>query len=238
MSLQNVAVFAVLSSALAGPVLAGGLAEPAMEPPVTAPAQAFAKARPLQGWQGGYAGLSLGYGFQGDDRFGLHDSATDASLGNIGTLKGSGAEAGLRLGYRWQAGTWVFGPELGYTGTRVEDRVTGTAAAVEHTGKSSVEGLLALRWKTGVDLGDTLVYGTAGLGRAKVDYSLDGASGDFTTNAYVLGLGIERRLNDRWSLTGEYEYVGLGKTGRDFGALRTEATPSYHSLSVGLNFRF
>ena len=42
-------------------------------------------------------------------------------LGDIGELKLNGGNAGIRLGYRWQRGNWVFGPELGVEFGSVDD---------------------------------------------------------------------------------------------------------------------
>src|SRR5690606_7855749 len=87
--------------------------------------------------------------------------------------------------------------------------------------KSKIKNVLALRLKAGhVVRPDTLVYGILGVARADIEYRLEATDGDvtgtiardFNKTGYVAGLGMEKRLNERWSLTGEYEYANFGKT--------------------------
>ena len=67
-------------------------------------------------WQGAYAGITLGYAFGGDDDIGARPPGID-----IGNAELSGANAGLRLGYRWQRDRWVVGPELAYVAGDISD---------------------------------------------------------------------------------------------------------------------
>lgn len=235
-SISLLPLTAALLVSAAAPVLAGGMAEPVMEPVITPVPETPAE---VEAWSGLYVGATLGYAFNGDDRLGIRDVASGEFLGDADNLKVSGANVGLRIGYRWQTGNWVIGPELGYEGGDISDSVTGTVANVEYTGESQVNSLLALRLKTGyVTQSDMMVFGTLGVGRADVDYRLNGLVGDYKTTGYILGLGVEKMLSTDWSLTGELEYVGLGKEERIFDDISTQATPSYTNVKVGLNYRF
>jgi outer membrane immunogenic protein len=217
--------------------LAGGLVEPVTEPAIVTPVAAAPKE--AVSWEGLYAGGSVGYGFNGDDDVGIRPVATGTLLGDAGKLDVSGANLGVHLGYRWQLGTWVFGPELGYQRGDVSDTAGGTVGGTDYAAESTVSSLLALRMKAGVLVArDLLIYGQAGVARAEVDYRLNGTVGDYTTTGYTVGLGLEKKLGTDWSVLGEYEYVGLGKEERIFNDISTQATPSHHSVKIGLNYQF
>lgn len=215
---------------------AGGYAAPVVEP-VVAPVVVEA---PVGDWQGAYGGVTLGYAFKGDDRVGITDTATDSFLGDIGEAELKGANAGLRLGYRWQRGNWVFGPELGIEGGDIKGDTTGvTDSGFAGEMDSKVNHMVALRFKTGYAVRpDMLVYGIAGVGSIDVDYELNGVEDSFSKSGYIVGLGVEKQINDKWSVTGEYEYANFGKEDLEFGAITTEATPKYNNIKVGVNFRF
>jgi outer membrane immunogenic protein len=61
-------------------------------------------------WSGFYIGANGGWGSS-------HDRRTfDTLTGNLGGYDATGALAGGQIGYRWQAGPWVFGLKLRETG--------------------------------------------------------------------------------------------------------------------------
>ena len=218
---------------------AGGYTTPVVEP-IVAP---IIDAAPAD-WQGGYAGLTLGYAFSGDDEVGIDQPPRGFGAGTPDELTLSGANAGLRVGYRWQRDRWVFGPELGYEGGDIKDDFNTEGYEAE----SKIKNVLALRFKTGYVLNNgVMVYGIIGAARAKIDYKVqgDGEHGpidlndDYSENGYIVGLGAEKMLTERLSLTGEYEYANFGKkTLADANDVATRATPKYHNVKVGLNFKF
>lgn len=215
---------------------AGGYIAPVVETGVVAPVVET----PVSDWAGGYAGLTLGYAFNGKDEVGVDQS----EVGTPNELTLSGANAGVHVGYRWQKDRWVFGPELGYEGGNIKDSFSTGGYDAE----SKIKNVLALRMKTGYLLDNgMLVYGIAGVARAKVDYSVvgDGDSGaisvddSFSRTGYIVGLGAEKKLTERMSLTGEYEYANFGKEVLEDGlGASTRATPEFHNVKLGLNFKF
>lgn len=237
MSFKKVAVLASTLTLGAVAAQAGGYVPPVVdaEPVVPVTVETVAGA-----WQGGYAGLTLGYAFKGDDRVGITETATDDFLGDIGEAELKGANVGARVGYRWQRGNWVFGPELGVEGGDIKADTSG----VSQDGfvgdlESKVNHMIALRFKTGYAVRpDMLVYGIAGVGRVDMDYELNGVEDSFSKTGYVLGMGVEKQINEKWSVTGEYEYANFGKEDLQFGAVDTEATPKFSNIKVGVNFRF
>lgn len=218
---------------------AGGYTPPVVETGVVAPVFETA---PVGDWAGGYAGLTLGYAFGGEDDVGVN------SVGGLGgtpdELKLNGVNGGVHVGYRWQRDRWVFGPELGYEGGSVEDSFSTDGYDAE----SKVKNVLALRMKTGYEVSPgMLVYGIAGVARAKVDYSVEGTGGagtidlndSYSKTGYIVGLGAEKKLNDRMSVTGEYEFANFGKETLEDGlGASTNATAKFHNVKLGLNFKF
>ena len=57
--------------------------------------------------------------------------------------------------------------------------------------------------------------------------------------ALIRSLGAEKKLTERMSLTGEYEYANFGKEVLEDGlGASTRATPEFHNVKLGLNFKF
>ena len=224
---------------------AGGYVAPIVDTPI----EIIEPAVPLT-WQGAYAGATIGYAFGGDDEVGIGQGnvSTYTTLGD--KLELGGANAGLRLGYRFQrAGQtrdWLFAGELGYEGGSIEDEVTDGP----YTARNEINSVLALRLKSGVlnASKDTWFYGILGVGRVDYDYTVSGTGGvagavdineSQKATGYILGLGVERKLNERLSLTGEWEYHNYGKDHLEDAAGRsTEATPDWHQIKIGLNYQF
>ena len=54
----------------------------------------------------------------------------------------------------------------------------------------------------------------------------------YSENGYIVGIGAEKRLTERLSLTGEYEYANFGKkTWPTATTSATRATPKYHNVA-------
>lgn len=237
---------AVAALALSAPAaLAGGYTAPVVEPVVVAPVVETAPGA----WEGAYVGGTLGYVFKGPDRVGIADPATGANTA-IGEFDLKGVTYGLRLGYGIQRGNWVFGPELSFEGGKAKDDFSNA----DGSASTKIKHVIALRGKLGYLVSpDTMVYGMAGPASAKIsEYNVDstgsGPAGapvtliedSFTRSGYVVGLGVEHRFNENWSLTGEYEYANFGKRVLYDAAevYSTRATPKYHQVRLGVNYRF
>ena len=221
----------------AGTAQAGSLEDPVITP-VTPVVE---DPRP---WQGAYVGGTLGYHFAGGDRVGIAP-ATGPSFSTGEELNISGLAASLRAGYRWQFSDFVVGGEIAAEGGNVEDSFTGGG----YSGSTTLNHALSVRLKAGYasTLFDSFIYGTIGLSRAEFDYVVSGSGGGgpvsfddtYSTNGYILGVGFERPLSDRWTLTGEYEYVNFGTDELTDGAGNTTlATPLFHTLKLGVNYNF
>lgn len=194
-------------------------------------------------WQGGYVGATLGYNLSGGDDIGVKPPS--AARFALGDFENSGWSGSLRAGYRWQFDTFVAGSEIAIEGGNVED----TFSNAGYQGSTQLNHALSVRMKAGYvwPVFDSFVYGIAGLSRAEFDYTVGGSGANgpvsfdetFAANGYILGVGFERPLSDRWTLTGEYEYMNYGTTElSDSAGNTTVATPLFHSLKLGVNYNF
>ncbi|WP_128253901.1 outer membrane protein [Falsirhodobacter deserti] len=219
----------------ATPVLAGGPVVPTPEPVVASPAVVVPAA---PSFQGGYVGGGLGYAFAGDDRVGAIPVTRDA-----GTLEISGAVGNVHTGYRWQqpGSRIVYGVEAMATLADVGDDAdeAGFRSANDLKWTATLRGNLGY-----VVQPDMLLYGFAGYSVGRSEYWVVG-NGDVLheerdLDGYVVGLGLEKLLNNNWSVRGEYEYANYGSetTTSNAGTFTTEETPEFHTLRVGLNYRF
>lgn len=243
--IKTAAVVTLVTAISAAPAaLAGGYVAPVVAPPVIAPVVEAVSGN----WEGAYIGATLGYVVTGKERVGFSDAATDAYLGDAGDVDLSGAMGGLRIGYRWQRDAWVYGPELGFEAGGVKDTLDFNNSTGAGSVTSKVRNVVALRFKAGREVNeDMLVYGIVGIAHGRFSYDLNATvnppgasvgSEKYSHSGFVVGLGAERRLSDRLSLTGEWEYAEFGKTDLEIDDTVTRATPKYHQIRLGLNYRF
>ncbi|SPF75693.1 hypothetical protein ALP8811_00686 [Aliiroseovarius pelagivivens] len=217
---------------------AGSLHDPVIETPVTA----FA-VEDLKPWHGAYIGGTIGHHFSGGDQVGI--DPTSGSSFDVGDFDISGWTGSLRAGYRWQFSSFVIGGELAVEGGPVEDAFRNG----DVRGSTKLNHALSFRVKAGSvwRVWDSFVYGTVGVTRAEFDYNVTSNNPirplaideTYSTNGYILGLGFERPISDRWTLTGEYEYTNFGTdklTGGNGNS--TLATPLFHTVKLGVNYNF
>lgn len=193
----RLALSGILASVLAVPAFAGGLADPVVEPVID---PVPVEVAPVTGdWTGGYVGAQLGYG--------------DVSVGDD---DGDGAIYGLRAGYDYDFGNWVLGAGIGYDKTSID----------LDAGAGEIDDIARLGFRAGADLGQTLIYGTAGLARASA--TVGGA--DLSDNGYYVGIGAEYMLNDSWTVGGELmtnQFDDFDDSGLDFDATTIAATVGF-----------
>ncbi|QUS35385.1 outer membrane protein [Falsirhodobacter algicola] len=234
-------VIATGLAAAATPVLAGGPVVPVPEPVVAAPVMA----PPAPSFAGAYIGGGIGYAFGGDDDVGILTNDASNGLGNrrAGTLELGGPIGNVHGGYRWQqpGSRMVYGVEgmatLGGVDADEESRGYKSSSVVKWT--ASIKGSVGFTVRP-----DTLVYGFAGYSVGQSEYDITGAGGTVNEtrnlDGYVVGLGVEKMLNERWSVRGEYQYSNYGRDRMDAenDAYHTYDTPEFNALRVGVNYRF
>jgi outer membrane immunogenic protein len=157
----------IASTAFAGTAFAGNLSEPMVEQPVMA---APMPAPVLGGdWTGFYTGLQLGY----------------ADADGPANLDGDNGSYGFHAGYDYDFGQFVLGGELDYDKTDID--LANGAANIDSVARAKLKG--------GYDLGNTLVYATAGYARA--DTSVGDEDGAF------YGVGMNYKVTEQYTVGAE-----------------------------------
>ncbi|WP_069307046.1 outer membrane protein [Methylobrevis pamukkalensis] len=184
-------------------------------------------------WTGIYAGANIGYGFGGEDVIGTRPPG----LG-VGTAEISGVFGGLQVGYNYQMGSAVVGIEADLQLADIEDDVSNGTVS----GTATVDWFGTVRPRVGFAYDRTLFYGTGGLAYGHYEYEGSAfgtsAGADDTYVGWTVGAGVEHSFTDNLSAKVEYLYVDLGN--KDVSILGVETTPSpnFHSVRLGLNYRF
>ena len=208
----------------------------------------------LPGWAGWYVGLHAGYGF-GDHTVTLSGAGVPGlALPRSFKMSPEGFVAGAQLGYNWQWGSFVLGPEvdIAYSSIRDKHTVRDNVGAV--TGALTTEQRLdwfgTVRGRLGYAFADFLIYGTGGLayGQTKLTSRLTtntginaAASKSEVAFGYTLGGGAEYAVMQSWTVRAEYLYYDLGSERARFPtavALNVNAPFKGHLVRAGVNYRF
>jgi len=195
---------ALLASVIAGPALAGSMAEPIMENEVLAPAPFEAVPNPMpvmeldnDTWAGFYAGVNVSAVSQDDP---------DAS----------GTDFGFHVGYLHEMGDIVVGGEVAVNpfGYELDDDAGDAETAI--TAKARV----------GYNAGDFLPYATLGMKNQKISAAGD----DYSDTAMTYGVGVDYRMTDNIVIGGELtkaKFDDFDDTGADLDQTTFGAKISY-----------
>lgn len=144
---------------------------------------------------------------------------------------GKGVDAGIQGGYNADVGGVVIGGEgeLSYLGdARV--RVPGGDLKERHR--------LGLKAKAGVPMDQTLIYGTAGLAMTNFRDNGGVAGPDGWKPGYIVGVGVEQKLNEKISAKVEYNYTGTPNLRSFNNGVGSERDVHDHTVKAGLNYHF
>lgn len=159
--------------ALTAPAFAGGIADPA-------PAPVIVPIEPVEDWTGAYGGLQVG-------------TFADATFLIGGEADTEATIYGAFAGYRYDFGRIVVGAEIDYMVGQGE--VLGGGAF-----DYDVDYLTRFGIEVGYDLGDVLVYATAGI----ADIELTDQFGTtITSEGQFFGAGADYRLSDNFTVGAE-----------------------------------
>jgi outer membrane immunogenic protein len=191
-------------------------------------------------WSGWYIGGNVGYAFSGDDEVGV-----SPGFGEVGDLELEGLFGGAQIGANWQRNNWVFGIEADIQLTDIDDSDTNTVGGVIFDSESNVDWFSTIRGRAGFAANRWFFYGTGGVAIGGIDYEVTGDNGinisdDYTEIGWTAGGGVEWAWSESISSKVEYLYVNLGEKEIDDDEfdVHTHATPDFHSVRFGLNFRF
>ena len=183
--------YAAIPALLAAPAFAGNLAEPVVEPIISAPVQM----QPISDWTGLYLGAQAGYGttstlqWSGTDQSGYLFDGPDNDL--------SGGFGGVHVGYLYDLGQWVLGGELDYDWGDISNTFNGIVApdlsivSVD----AKIDEIYRLKLIGGYDLGNGLAYVTGGWFNANLDAGILGEADD---SGWLLGVGYKHKFTENW----------------------------------------
>ncbi len=231
--MRNVVKGALLTGAMlagllaASPVEAADLDRPRRVEPPADFAPPFHRPVNYDRWAGFYLGGSLAYGW-GEGR-------TSGQIGSL-AFDQDGVIGTVFAGYNWQSSMVVYGLEADIgTGTLSSSRPTAFG-----TLQSDLNALGSLRGRLGVVVAPSLLlYGTAGLAWADMDFNLsDGKARSETFMGYQLGLGSELMLSEKLNLRLEYIYTDLSNERVIHGGMTNSYDPDFHQIRAGIVLKF
>jgi outer membrane immunogenic protein len=230
---------------------------PMKAPPAPAPI-------PYTAWQGFYLGGSIGAARLNATGTSTFQQFENGSVCNEGesvsacSTATTGFTAGVQAGYDWQSRYFVYGVVADWTWTGLKHTVTNQCCHGSSTPSftAKVDWLATFRGRMGLAVDDTLVYITGGLALAELKSSNSFQGGFFTIPSFglntvkagwVAGAGVEHKLNQNWSVFGEFLYYDLGRAsasgtgstvvGENL-SYSTEFTHEIFQGKVGVNYRF
>lgn len=208
-------------------------------------------------WSGAYVGAFGGAAFGRTRATDINGEDFGAPGSSISTSS-SGGVAGITIGYNYQSGNWVFGPEIeiGFASNKKSYSFNNDNSRIltDYGFYGTAVGRL------GYAFDRTLIYGKAGATLARIksaageydgvgqedqngEWGFDGNEagwGEKTRIGWTIGAGIEHALTDHWSVKGEYGYADFGK--KTYDGTQQESPFRFrdqlHTIKVGLNYKF
>lgn len=187
-------------------------------------------------WTGAYIGIQGGYGWadlSDDDDFFLEDNTDDA----IDSLDLDGGFVGVYGGFNYQWDSVVLGIEGDINKAWMDESFdfAGGDAEAEIDWFGSIRGRVGYAWDR------TLLFATAGVAFAQVDYDIDefDFSDDESFVGWTAGVGVEHAFTDNLLARAEYRYYDFGS--EEFGNVDTgtgDLELDMHTVSVGLAYKF
>jgi outer membrane immunogenic protein len=203
---------------------------------------------PVYDWTGFYIGANGGWGsshncwdFVGVTGTVFTDGCRDASGGMIGG----------QIGYRWQAGQWVFGLEgqgdwADLSGSRV------SLIAPAFSTRTRVDAIGLFTGQIGYAWNAALLYvkGGGAVTGNRYDIFATGtgvnlASADATRWGAAVGVGLEYGFAPNWSVGVEYDHLFMGHANNSFSVVNPIVAGAFNRIgqdvdmvTLRLNYRF
>jgi outer membrane immunogenic protein len=165
-------------------------------------------------WIGPYIGANLGYEW--------------GEVSNNPT-RPSGLAGGLQAGYNWQFGQFVAGAETDIQASGAEDTFAPWQFSNPWFG--------TVRGRAGVAIGNTLIFGTAGLSYGGLTVQTPGnLSQTRDSIGWAAGGGLEVGFTPHWSAKAEWLYLDLAD--RSYSLTSANNGLAANLLRLGLNYHF
>lgn len=122
----------------------------------------------------------------------------------------------------------MLGLEGDFQGGSINDKTAGA--------KDNLNWFGTLRGRAGFAMDRALIYATGGAvyGGGTYKELITPAHDSYARLGWTVGGGVEYAVTDSLSIKAEYLYANFGR----FKVGGTHATPDFHSVRLGVNFRF
>ena len=197
-------------------------------------------------WTGGYIGVNAGYA-GGKFKSDFYEEFGGPSLKS----NGSGFVGGIQAGYNWQINQLILGVETDIQASNLESEFTISQNPYYQTLGTKIDWFGTTRARLGYTPVDRfMIYATGGVAYGKVKTYAEANSGLYyyssasdTRVGYTVGAGAEYAITNNVTLKTEYLYTDLGKLKLDVSNGEQtltigEAKSAFHTVRVGLNYKF
>jgi outer membrane immunogenic protein len=187
-------------------------------------------------WTGLYFGAAV-VSSQGDNTW-VVESLDDHEL-----IPGpwQGRSLAFTLGHDWQRGKLTFGGSLSlYTGDLMATPTSGTFFSCVEC-RTEISDLMTLRGRVGYATDNMLFFANGGYARSDaLATNVDGAVtiADDSLDGWTLGVGVERRIGEAFTLALSYDHVDLGKLDLSDYLETTTSQVDFDQLQIGMNVRW
>ncbi len=210
------------------PVFAGGPVATADEPPVAADVV-------TPDWSGLHFGLAAARP-NGDNAWAERGVGAASAAGDW-----SGTVPTLSLGYDWQRGKLVYGVALALSGGDITANPTSGGAFGCPGCETTVDKLTTLSGRLGWAPGKTLFYAKAGVARADAIGTATGIGtiGEAGVSGWTAGIGVERYVGKKITVSAEYSQVDLGRLELpNRCGVQCYTDVSFGLVQLGVNYRW
>jgi outer membrane immunogenic protein len=205
-------------------------------------------------WSGFYVGANGGWGTSHNCWTRTATAGVAIAAVSEGCHDSSGGTVGGQVGYRWQAGPWVFGLEAqgnwaDFSGSNVSLLFGGLA-----TNRTKIDAFGLFTGQVGYAWNNALFYAKGGAAVTDNRYEGLATAGGFVTDRAsdtrwggTVGAGVEYGFAPNWSAAIEYDHLFMGKNNYGFKsvfpaagfATRNEDIKQDADLvTVRVNYRF
>lgn len=194
-------------------------------------------------WTGFYIGINGGWGQS-------HDNRSVDGIGSAGSYDANGGTVGGQVGYRWQAGGWVFGLEAQGNWADFKGS-TGNLLVPGGTVRSKTDAFGLFTGQIGYAWNNVLLYAKGGAAVTDRNYqflapggALASSTGYDTRWSPTVGVGLEFAFSQGWSLGVEYNHIFEDSHGATFVTPTGVAVPGFYTggdtdMVLGrLNYKF
>ncbi|SEN31944.1 outer membrane beta-barrel protein [Bradyrhizobium sp. OK095] len=188
-------------------------------------------------WSGFYIGINGG-GASARTTWDL------SGVGREGSHDATGGTVGGQVGYRWQAGQWVFGVEG--QGNWADFTGDNTSSLLAQRNRTKIDSFGLITGQVGYAWNNVLVYakgGAAVVGVKNEAFSTATggllASNSDTRWGGTVGAGLEYGFAPNWSVGVEYNHIFLSDKDVTFAGLKTDSIKQDVDMGlVRLNYKF